>query len=100
MPFRLELAGQSNPVNSIQSGAAVGVVVNGPPPPRTSFAKSISPVSATNRLREASFGSARALFDWIANAWKGTRPQMNGALIAVDAQGVGRIGVRVEFVAK
>jgi hypothetical protein len=95
--FRLELAGQSNPVNSIQGGAAVGVVVNEPAGMGAFFhEKHLSGVSFEPIAIEAVFGSARPLFDWIATAWKGTRPQMNGALIAVDAQG--RPVSRREFV--
>ena len=94
--FRLELAGQSIPVNSIAGGAAVGIVVNDPPTMSPFREKHLSGTRFEPIAIEAPFNSARPLFDLVGSAWKGTRPQANGALIAVDAQG--RAVSRREFV--
>jgi hypothetical protein len=96
--FRLELGGQSLAVTSIEGGAAVGVVVIGPPTsPSTHFReKHLSGIKYEPIAIEAQFGSARPLFDWIGAAWRGTRTQANGAAIAVDA--MGRPSSRREFV--
>jgi hypothetical protein len=94
--FRLELAGQSLPVNSVEGGAAVGVVVNGPSTTNVFREKHLSGTRFEPIAIEAAFNSARPLFDLVANAWKGTRPQANGALIAADAGG--RPVSRREFV--
>lgn len=94
--FRLELAGQSIPVNSIEGGAAVGVVVNDPPTMSAFRGKHLSGTRFEPIAIEAAFNSARPLFDLVGNAWKGTRPQANGALIAADVSG--RPVSRREFV--
>lgn len=86
--FRLELGGQSIPVNSIEGGGAVGVVVSSPPTGGSPFGeKHLAGVHYEPIAIAASFGSARPLFELVRTAWQGMPTQNNGALIRVGADG-------------
>jgi len=88
--FRLELEGQFVPVKSIEGGTAVGVVVSSPviPSGASPFReKHLFGVDYEAVAIEASFGSARPLFEWIRAAWQGTPAAKNGSGIFVDANG-------------
>ena len=86
--FRLELGGQFVPVNSIEGGSAVGVVVSSPgAPPSTFREKHLSGVRYEPIAIATSFGSARPLFEWVKSAWQGTLAQKSGSAIPVGANG-------------
>jgi T4-like virus tail tube protein gp19 len=96
--FVLELGGQTVHVNSIDGGAATGVVVPGAPATGSFFReKHISgvryePITITVSSRIA----ARPLLEWITTAWRGTFAQKNGAVIRADDDGTPKI--KREFV--
>jgi hypothetical protein len=95
--FRLELGGQSLPVNSVEGGGAVGVVVTSPSTGGSFFQeKHLAGVRYESIAIGASFGSARPLFELIKTAWQGMPTQNNGAVLRVGANG--RPLARREFV--
>jgi hypothetical protein len=95
--YRLELGGQSVPVNAIEGGAPVGLVVSGPPTGGSPFReKHLAGLRYEPIAIAASFGSARPLFDLVRSAWQGMPPQNSGAVMRVGANG--RPVSRREFV--
>jgi hypothetical protein len=88
--FRLELDGQFVPVNSIEGGDAVGVVVSSPAAPSSTSPfreKHLSGKRYELLAVTTSFGSARPLFEWIKATWQGTLAQKSGSVIPLGTKG-------------
>jgi hypothetical protein len=87
--FVLDLGGEVVQVNSIEGGAAAGVVVAAAPAAGSFFREKhlsgvrYEPIAITVSSRLM----ARPLFDLITTTWRGTFAQKNGAIIRVDSSG-------------